>query len=283
MTRFHYRCPIRWGDLDAQGHVNNAVVVDYLQEARVEFLLSSAVADLLGAGVVVVAHQVEYLAPIPFAPGPDGPAVDIELWIDQVGAARFCLSYELRHRDTLVGRARTVVTPYDLAEQRVHRLTDTERDVLRAAVEPPVELRALPSGRPGADAFTWPCRVRWADLDSYGHVNNVKFYDYFQEARIAWFGDAWDPALTVLLVRQDVDYVRPVDFRREPYTVRLAPLVAGRTSLTVGAELVDKPGSGHPPTVFARARSVLVCAGPDLQPVEIPDALRARLGVAPGQ
>ena len=37
---FQFSCPLRWGDLDAQGHVNNAVVVDYLQEARVAFLLS---------------------------------------------------------------------------------------------------------------------------------------------------------------------------------------------------------------------------------------------------
>ena len=31
---------------------------------------------------------------------------------------------------------------------------------------------------------TW-LGVRWSDLDSYGHVNNVKFYDYVQEARVA--------------------------------------------------------------------------------------------------
>ena len=40
MSRHVYRCPLRWGDMDAQGHVNNAAYLDYLQEARVDFLLS---------------------------------------------------------------------------------------------------------------------------------------------------------------------------------------------------------------------------------------------------
>ena len=31
---------MRWGDMDAQGHVNNAAYLDYLQEARVHFLLT---------------------------------------------------------------------------------------------------------------------------------------------------------------------------------------------------------------------------------------------------
>ena len=29
-----------------------------------------------------------------------------------------------------------------------------------------------------------PMRVRWSDVDAYGHVNNVKYFEYFQEARI---------------------------------------------------------------------------------------------------
>jgi len=35
----HVEVPLRWGDLDAQGHVNNARFIDYLQEARADFLL----------------------------------------------------------------------------------------------------------------------------------------------------------------------------------------------------------------------------------------------------
>ena len=66
MSRHRYRCPLRWGDMDAQGHVNNAAYVDYLQEARVDFLLSGSpvLHEMLNTGVVVLSHQVEYLRPI---------------------------------------------------------------------------------------------------------------------------------------------------------------------------------------------------------------------------
>ena len=63
-----YVCPMRWGDMDAQAHVNNAAFVDYLQEARVDFLLTGppVMHDLLDTGVLVVQHQIEYLRPVRF-------------------------------------------------------------------------------------------------------------------------------------------------------------------------------------------------------------------------
>jgi len=29
--------------------------------------------------------------------------------------------------------------------------------------------------------------VRWGDMDSYGHVNNILYMQYLEEARVAWF------------------------------------------------------------------------------------------------
>lgn len=80
-----YRCPLRWGDMDAQRHINNGAYVDYLQEARVDFLLAAPPEGraLLDSGVLVVNHQVEYLRPVNFG---DRPLV-IKLWVDQIGGA----------------------------------------------------------------------------------------------------------------------------------------------------------------------------------------------------
>ena len=33
----------------------------------------------------------------------------------------------------------------------------------------------------------YDCQVRFSDVDVYGHVNNVKYFEYYQEARIAFF------------------------------------------------------------------------------------------------
>ncbi|TMG85764.1 MAG: acyl-CoA thioesterase, partial [Betaproteobacteria bacterium] len=32
------KVPIRWGDMDAQGHVNNTVYFRYMEQARIEWL-----------------------------------------------------------------------------------------------------------------------------------------------------------------------------------------------------------------------------------------------------
>lgn len=273
MSRHTCLCPIRWGDLDAQGHVNNAVVVDYLQEARVDFLVTGPIPQMLDAGVIVVNHQVEYLRPIPFSLDP----VRIQVWADSVGGARFALSYEVFVNDDLVGRARTVATPYDLAVGTIRRLTDVERSALRGRLHPAVDLRALAAAPVSTEqpAIRWPLRVRWSDLDSYGHVNNVKFYDYLQEARVELLGDAWSSdEMIMLLVRQDVDYVRPMDFMITPYTVELWVTLIGTTSLTIVGLISDPAG-----VVYARGRSVVVCADQSGRPVAVPDRLRRVLSL----
>ena len=35
----------------------------------------------------------------------------------------------------------------------------------------------------------FPLRVRWGDMDAYGHVNNTLFFQYLESARIAYIED----------------------------------------------------------------------------------------------
>ena len=55
---FRATVPLRWSDLDAQGHVNNELVVDYVQEARDEFFRAWTPSEQLDSGVVDVGHQI---------------------------------------------------------------------------------------------------------------------------------------------------------------------------------------------------------------------------------
>ena len=99
---------------------NNAVYVDYLQEARVDMLRVHARdrrADDLAEGVVVVRHEVQYVAPLTFRFEP----VRIETWVTQIRAASFTLAYEV-FDETAEGRrvylrATTVLTPYVFAHR----------------------------------------------------------------------------------------------------------------------------------------------------------------------
>ena len=249
-----YFCPMRWGDMDAQGHVNNGAYLDYLQEARVDFLMADhdVLAKLLGTGVLVTGHQVEYLRPVTFSDRP----LRIELGINQVGGARFSVGYEVFDGEELAARARTTAAPFDLATATLRRLTAGEREALQAAAAPAEPLRALAKVRLNDSVPTYRLAVRWSDLDSYGHVNNVKFFDYVQEARVALLREAldWQPVDVWVIARQDVEYHRPLDFRTQPYQVRTAVTAIGTRSFTLAAEVLD-PDDGQ---IFATARTVVV-------------------------
>lgn len=274
---FRHLSPLRWSDLDAQGHVNNAIYVDFLQEARVGFLRSGPVGALLDSGVVVVSHALEYQAPIEYAEGP----VQTELGISKLGAARFEVSYELTQQGVLKARARTVLCPFDFETQLPRRLSPEERAYLAAHQVDVPAFASLPQVELAGQGYPTPITVRWSDLDSYRHVNNVKFYDFVMQARID-MTTAIDPTMartgagteaehTWLVVRQDMTYLKQLDHKLTPYTVRTAPVKLGNSSITLTAEICDED------SIYARSTTVLVCGDLSGRPIPLPDATRARV------
>ena len=146
--------------------------------------------------------------------------------------------------------------PFDLAGNRLRRLTDQERDLLRDRLTPAEPLRAIPRERWTRPDHRFSLAVRWSDLDSYGHVNNVKYYDYVQEARIDLMAETlgWQQEDVWVIVRQDLEYLKPVDFRLEPYEVATVVSALGTRSFTLAAEIRDPETQ----TVYAAARTVVV-------------------------
>ena len=254
MSPFTHRCPMRWGDMDAQGHVNNAAYLDYLQEARVAFLLSGSpiLHHLLDAGVLVVNHQLEYLKPVTFSDRP----LTINLWLDAIGGSRFSIGYDVSDGNDLAARARTGLVPFDLARNILAAPDCGGARSARPVPAPAEPLRLLPRVGVLGNHHRYPLTVRWSDLDSYGHVNNVKYYDYIQEARISLVNDTvgWEPEAVWMVVRQDLEYLKPIDFRIEPYEVGTAVAAIGNRSFTLAAEIRD-PASE---TLFATARTIVV-------------------------
>jgi len=249
---------MRWGDMDAQGHINNAAYLDYLQEARVAFLLSGSpvLHRLLDSGVLVVNHQLEYLKPVAFSARP----LTTNLWVDAIGGSRFSIGYEVFDGPDLATRARTGVVPFDLASNTLRRLAAEERELLGRALNLSDPLRVLPKVPVPADHHRYPLTIRWSDVDSYGHVNNVKYYDYIQEARISLVNDTvgWAPEAVWMVVRQDLEYLKPIDFRIEPYEVGTAVSAIGNRSFTLSAEITDPISS----TIYATARTIVVGVSP---------------------
>ncbi|MFB9627168.1 acyl-CoA thioesterase [Nonomuraea helvata] len=69
-----------------------------------------------------------------------------------------------------------------------------------------------------------PRTVRFADVDSQGHVNNVRFLDYLEDARFGMFHiDPYvageEPFKGLVVTRHEIDYRRPLGFRADPVRV----------------------------------------------------------------
>ncbi|MFD8396237.1 acyl-CoA thioesterase, partial [Streptomyces sp. NPDC059680] len=93
--RHIYRCPLRWSDMDAYGHVNNAIFLRYLEEARIDFL--SLRGEESKQGSVVARHEIDYKRQLVHRPTP----VDIELWVTQVRAASFTVTKQVKEADVI--------------------------------------------------------------------------------------------------------------------------------------------------------------------------------------
>jgi acyl-CoA thioester hydrolase len=121
--------------MDALGHVNNSRYVDYLQDARVDFLFRTAKelgADDLETGLLVARHEVHYRTPLIFRPEP----VRIELWISEIRAASFTIDYEILDETPrrLYVEARTKLVPFDFTANRLRRISPVEREALSELV-----------------------------------------------------------------------------------------------------------------------------------------------------
>jgi len=120
-----------------------------------------------------------------------------------------------------------------------------------------------------------PVQLRWSDMDAYGHVNNVEMLRLLEEARIEAFWrrpdapdgvgaartEDWPTAVldggpgattTTLIARSEIEYLRPLDYRRDPVTIELWIGHLGGASIDVCYEVHD---GGEP---FARATTTVV-------------------------
>lgn len=132
MARHLYRCPLRWSDMDAFGHVNNVVFLRYLEEARIDFMFRLAPGDgspSFSGGSVVARHEIDYKRPLVHRHTP----VTVESWVTKINAASLTIAYEIKddeHSHEVYVRASTVVVPYDLGAGRPRRITEEERSFL---------------------------------------------------------------------------------------------------------------------------------------------------------
>jgi acyl-CoA thioester hydrolase len=102
-------------------------------------------------------------------------------------------------------------------------------------------------------------KIRWRDMDAYGHVNNAVYLNYLEECRDRLVEDlfgaqAWD----FVLAHVGIDYRHQLTQSDGEVTARCAVASFGTSSVRTTEQIVLADG-----TVAAESESVLVPRVPD--------------------
>lgn len=89
------RMPIRWGDMDAMGHVNNTVYFRYFEQARIEWFTEiGCEPDPGGEGPVIINARCTFLKQLKF-PG----EIEVLTYVGPAGRSSFEMFHEIRRTD----------------------------------------------------------------------------------------------------------------------------------------------------------------------------------------
>jgi acyl-CoA thioester hydrolase len=132
---------VRFRDIDAFGHVNNAVFFSYVEQARIRYLLDVLQPDVGFDRLPLILARVEldYRSPLLF-----GEDVTVETRVDRIGRTSFAMSHRMTAGPDgrTVGDARTVLVTYDYAVARPMLVPDDWRQRFAAHEGRPFETDA---------------------------------------------------------------------------------------------------------------------------------------------
>jgi len=122
---FETTIDVRYRDIDAMGHVNNAVYASYLEQARINYFQDLLGVDLSAVGAVLATITIEYERPVELSDG----EVRVELDVPRIGDSSIPMEYELSRPDgERVATAETVQVAVDKDAQEPTSIPDTWRE-----------------------------------------------------------------------------------------------------------------------------------------------------------
>lgn len=128
---YHIEFPIRWGDMDALGHVNNIMYFRYFEQIRLEWYESMGFAALgeTDEGMLIVDNHAEYLKPVVY------PAhVHIHMAGHSPGRSSFVSTYTITSGDILYTRGSSKIVWVNRTQGRSTPLPDSVRSLFEGGV-----------------------------------------------------------------------------------------------------------------------------------------------------
>lgn len=127
---FYHSIEVRYGDLDPQGHVNNARFLTYMEQARIEYISQLGLwngGSFQEIGIILADIQVSFRAPILF-----GMQVLAGVRISRLGNKSLVMDYRLADAETgqEFAAGSSVIVTYDYPSERTIPIPDSWRKVI---------------------------------------------------------------------------------------------------------------------------------------------------------
>ncbi len=128
--RFFHPIEVRYGDLDPQGHVNNAKYLTYLEQARIAYIDHLKLWDrssFLTIGIILAEIKVTFLKPILF-----GQQVMVGVQVSRLGNKSFTMDYMIQEHqsETTFATGTSILVAYDYRTQETIPIPSRWREVL---------------------------------------------------------------------------------------------------------------------------------------------------------
>jgi acyl-CoA thioester hydrolase len=133
LYRFSITLEVRWRDVDALDHVNNAVYFNYLEQARLHYMreLGFLPPNSTDVGVIIAEATCQFKSPLKL-----GEQVTIRARVSEFRRSSFIFEYRIEGEDgRLAATAQTVQVCYDYEDQHPSPIPDEWREAF-VAYEP---------------------------------------------------------------------------------------------------------------------------------------------------
>ena len=130
--RFHHPIEVRYGDLDPQGHVNNAKHLTYFEQARIAYMIELGLftkdQSFMEIGVILADVHLTYLEPIYY-----GQNIQVGVHVSKLGNKSMTWEQNIVDADTgrELARGEVVVVAYDYSKEQTMSIPQEWREKIK--------------------------------------------------------------------------------------------------------------------------------------------------------
>lgn len=138
--KFYHPIEVRYGDLDPQGHLNNARYLTYMEQARIQYIKHLGLMkgdSFMDMGVILADIHITFKAPVQF-----GQAVRVGVRITRLGHKSMDMVHDIEDAESgeVLASGEAVLVAYDYHNNRSVPISEEWRRVISDFEKLPIEV-----------------------------------------------------------------------------------------------------------------------------------------------